>query len=140
MVSGSVVSGNFNASYPGYGGGSFGIVGHGPHGLSIHADSDVISAGFHAVSDERIESIRGQSDRAADLQALLGIKIMDDTYKDIVAKGNRPQKKVIAQQVEAVYPQAVNRSTGVVPDIYQEATFKDGCVQLATDLNVGQAR
>src|SRR5262249_11721908 len=53
------------------------------------------------------------------------------------AKGNAPQKKVIAQQVEQVYPQAVSKTTDVVPDIYRKATLKDGWVQLATDLKVG---
>ena len=85
-----------------------------------------------------MKNIRGQSDRAADLQTLLGIQVTDYTYKDIVAKGHRAQKKVIAQQVEAVYPQAVNQSTDVVPDIFQKAAQKDGWVQLATDLKVGE--
>ena len=71
------------------------------------------------------------------MKTLLGIKVTDFTYKDTIAKGNRPQKKVIAQQVEQVYPQAVSKSTDVVPDIYRKATLKDGWVQLATDLKVG---
>ena len=71
------------------------------------------------------------------MKTLLGIKVTDYVYKDTIAKGNRPQKKVIAQQVERVYPQAVSQSTAVVPDIYRNATFKNGWVQLATDLKVG---
>jgi hypothetical protein len=105
--------------------------------ISIWAAGDVLSAEFVAFSDERIKNIKGQSDRAADLQTLLGIKVTDFTYKDTVSKGNRPQKKVIAQQVEQVFPQAVSKSTDVVPDIYRKATLKDGWVQLTTDLKVG---
>ena len=44
---------------------------------------------------------------------------------------------MIAQQVEKVYPQAVNTSKGVVPDIFKKAEIKDGWVALATDLKVG---
>ena len=59
-------------------------------------------------------------------------------YIDTVTKGTGKHKKVIAQQVETVFPQAVSRSTDVVPDIYQKADVKDGWVQLATDLQVGE--
>ena len=55
-----------------------------------------------------------------------------DTASDKVAA------KVVAQQVERVYPQAVSRSTDVVPDIYQRAKVKDGWVKLATSLIKGE--
>lgn len=105
--------------------------------ISIWAAEYVYGAAFESTSDERIKNIKGQSDSAADLKTLLGIKITDFTYKDTNAKGNRAQKKVIAQQVEQVYPQATSQNTGVVPDIYANAPVKDGWVQLATDLKVG---
>ena len=56
----------------------------------------------------------------------------------MIGKGNRPHKKVIAQQVEKVYPEAVSLSTDVVPDIYQKAKIKDGWVKLATNLKKGE--
>ncbi len=104
---------------------------------SIWAAGWVFGNTFVAFSDERIKDIKGQSDGAADLKTLLGIQVTDYTYRDTVAKGTAPQKKVVAQQVEQVYPQAVTKSTDVVPDIYRKATIKDGWVQLATDLKVG---
>jgi hypothetical protein len=106
--------------------------------VSIYADGNIIGFAIWAFSDERIKNIQGASDGAADLKTLLGIEVTDYTYKDTIAKGTRPQKKVIAQQVEQVYPQAVSQSTGEVPDIYQPATVKDGWVKLATDLKVGE--
>jgi hypothetical protein len=110
----------------------------GPQSVSIWAAAYISSGfGFLAASDERIKNVQGQSDSAADLNTLLGIKITDFTYKDTIAKGDRPQKKVIAQQVEQVYPQAINKSTDEVPDIYRKATLKDGWMQLTTDLKVG---
>lgn len=59
--------------------------------------------------------------------------------RDTVDKGTTPQKKVIAQQVAAVYPQAVSKTlTEVVPDIYQRAEVQEGWIMLATDLQPGE--
>lgn len=88
-------------------------------------------------SDERIKNIQGRSDGAKDLDTLRGIEVADYRYKDVIGKGNAPQKKVIAQQVEKVYPLAVSQQTDSVPDIYQIAATKDGWVELATDLKKG---
>jgi phosphopantetheine adenylyltransferase len=89
-------------------------------------------------SDERTKNIKGVSNGAEDLQTLLGIEITDYTYRDCIAKGNQTLKKVIAQQVEKVFPQAISKTTDVVPDIYQKSLVKEGWVQLATDLKVGE--
>ncbi|MDB4426332.1 tail fiber domain-containing protein, partial [bacterium] len=89
-------------------------------------------------SDERIKTAIQPSDSRADLGTLLGIEITDYEYIDTLANGNTPQKKVIAQQVERVFPQAVNKSTSSIPDIFKNAEIADGWVQLSTDLKVGE--
>ena len=67
------------------------------------------------------------------------IEITDYRMRDTLAHGSRLTKKVIAQQVEQVYPQAVNANlTEVVPDIYQRAGAEGNWVMLATDLKVGE--
>jgi len=66
------------------------------------------------------------------------IEVADYKYKDVLDKGSRPQKKVVAQQVGKVYPLAVSQSTDVVPDIYQVAKIQDGWIELATDLKKGE--
>ena len=68
----------------------------------------------------------------------MGIEITDYQFKDKVGNGNAPQKKVIAQQVEQIFPQAVSVRKGVVPDIFKNAAVKEGWVMLATDLKVGE--
>src|SRR6185503_9635601 len=78
-----------------------------------------------------------RSDAAHDLQTLARIEVTDYTYLDTVSKGAGPQKKVIGQQVEQVFPQAVSRTTDVVPDIYANARIRDGWVMLATTLKKG---
>jgi hypothetical protein len=65
------------------------------------------------------------------------IEVTDYDYKDQVANGNKPQKKVLGQQVEKVFPQAVNQSTDTVPDIYHAAKVHAGWIELATDLKQG---
>lgn len=105
---------------------------------SLYASGNIMANAFWAYSDTRIKRIEGRSDSAHDLTTLLGIEITDYHYKDVIAKGNAPHKKVIAQQVERVFPQAVSQCTDFVPDIYQKAEIKDGWVNLATTLKTGE--
>jgi hypothetical protein len=55
-----------------------------------------------------------------------------------LSRGAGNHKKAIGQQIEKVFPEAVSRSTDVVPDIYRKATIKDGWVMLATNLKKGE--
>jgi hypothetical protein len=105
---------------------------------SVWASDKIAASEFNALSDQRIKNIQGRSDSATDLRTLLGIEITDYRYKDVIGKGNDTYKKVIGQQVEKVFPQAVSRHTDVVPDIYQQASVQDGWVVLATDLKKGE--
>ncbi len=104
---------------------------------SLYASGTIAANDFLAFSDERIKNIRGRSDSATDLATLSGIEVSDYTYRDTYGKGSGKEKKVVAQQVEQVFPQAVSRSADALPDIYKPAAFKDGWVSLATDLKVG---
>jgi phosphopantetheine adenylyltransferase len=124
----AATNGYFNAGGP-----------HGSHGISIISRGAILCDTYVFVtSDERTKNIKGVSNGAEDLQTLLGIEITDYTYRDCIAKGNQTLKKVIAQQVEKVFPQAISKTTDVVPDIYQKSLVKEGWVQLATDLKVGE--
>lgn len=105
---------------------------------SIWASDRIACEEFNAVSDERIKNIQGRSNGAADLCTLLGIEVTDYTYRDVIGKGTRAHKKLIGQQIERVFPQAVSRTTDAVPDIYQPALIRDGWVSLATDLEKGE--
>jgi hypothetical protein len=106
-------------------------------GASMRSSGGIVSLYFVATSDERVKNIQGRSDGRADLRKLLDIEVTDFLYKDVLEKGSRPQKKVIGQQVERVFPQAVNQMTDVVPDIYKKAPIQSGWIALATDLKVG---
>jgi hypothetical protein len=103
----------------------------------IYCDNRIVALAFDATSDSRIKTDLLVTDNAADLKVLQGIQITDYYFKDSLMNGNRPQKKVIAQQVEAVFPQAVTQKAGIIPDILSGAKTKDGWVTLVTDLKVG---
>ncbi|MEM7572755.1 MAG: tail fiber domain-containing protein [Bacteroidota bacterium] len=105
---------------------------------SIYADARIAAFEFNAFSDARIKSILGISNSQDDLATLMGIQITDYQHIDTIQQGTDMHKKVIAQQVAEVFPQAVTTSTTeVIPDIYQRANLLEGWIELATDLRVG---
>jgi len=87
--------------------------------VSIIADGRVVATEFNAYSDARIKNITGKSNTAKDLETINSIAITDYTMKDKVKYGNQTFKKVIAQEVEKVYPQVVNKHTDFIPNVYQ---------------------
>ena len=105
--------------------------------VAIWADARIVATDFSAISDQRIKNIQGVSDGRLDLATLMGVEITDYLFKDVPANGDSPHKKVIAQQVETVFPQAVTQTTDTVPDIYTLAEIKEGWIELATDLKKG---
>jgi Chaperone of endosialidase len=118
-----------------------GGIGH-PFGTStnysLYTDQVIASPEYVAFSDARMKHIEGRSDPRRDLATLAGLEVTNYSYIDTATKGAGVHKKVIAQQVEQVYPQAVTRSTDVVPDIYRKAWITDGWVTLDTDLTPGE--
>jgi hypothetical protein len=82
----------------------------------------IIAASSLTPSDNRLKNIIGESNTAADLQTLNKIKVTDYTMKDASVLGSGQIKKVIAQQVEEVYPQAISKMDGYLPDIYASGT------------------
>ncbi len=90
--------------------------------VSIRAAGTVRAAQFYAVSDVRIKEAVERSDQAADLKALLKLKISDYGYVDLVGKGNQRKKGLIAQQVKEVVPQVVaDNNVDFIPNIYAMA-------------------
>lgn len=107
-------------------------------GHSIISDGRIRAGAVDIASDSRIKTQQETSDGALDLALLRKIQITDYRHIDVPGNSGRSQKKVIAQQVEKVYPQAVGTGKGVVPDIYKQASLKGGWVQLATNLKQGE--
>jgi hypothetical protein len=131
---------NFTTAY-GYlnSAGATGTFGSATNAYSIYASARIAASEFNAYSDARIKKIKGLSNSSKDLTTLANIKITDYTHIDSIAKGNKEVKKVIAQELKTVYPQAVSTMTDVVPDIYQQASINnEGFVSLPTNLKAGE--
>ena len=94
--------------------------------VSINAVGRIACAEFNAYSDARLKTVQGQSDSRADLALVQQLQITNYQMKDKVQYGDRAFKKVIAQQVETVFPQAINKNTGFVPTIYATGTLQAG--------------
>ena len=87
--------------------------------VSIYASNRILASEFDAYSDARIKDIVAVSNTTKDLQTINSLKITDYTFKDKVKYGNKAFKKVIAQEVEKVYPQLVSKHTDYIPNVYQ---------------------
>lgn len=103
----------------------------------IQADRIDLIDRSNVLSDARAKNIIQVSSSANDLATLLGIEITDYTQKDHLMLGEEARKKVIAQQVEEVFPQAISSKPGFIPDIYAIAEVRDGWILLETDLSPG---
>ena len=112
-------------------------------GISIYANGSIATganvfavvlqaAASYTASDIRTKDVIGISDSAKDLETLNKLKITDYTMKDKSLLGDKPFKKVIAQDVEAVFPQAVREVVKSIPDIMEAAS--------ATQISKGEFR
>jgi hypothetical protein len=87
--------------------------------ISIISSYGVYASEFDAFSDARIKNIIGISNTTRDLETINALQIKDYTLRDKVKYGNKPFKKVIAQEVENVYPQVVSKHQDFIPNVYQ---------------------
>ncbi|PRY19621.1 hypothetical protein CLV58_1691, partial [Spirosoma oryzae] len=108
--------------------------------LSIYATGSILSgayiaayAGTLTASDSRIKHIKGLTNNAADLATLSKIKITDYVMIDQAHFGDRTFKKVIAQQLESVYPSAITKRADYIPDVYslsEAVKIENGTVRI----------
>ena len=108
--------------------------------ISIHAEGNIWAdgGGFFSTSDMRIKKIAGLSNSADDLSILNQIEITDYHYLDTVTNTPVPQKKVIAQQLKAIYPSAVGQNEGVIPNVFALAE-KQTASSTTTEIVTSQA-
>jgi hypothetical protein len=87
--------------------------------ISILASGRMAAIEFDAYSDARIKNITGISNAGKDLETINNLHITDYTMKDKIKYGNKQFKKVIAQEVEKIYPQVISKHTDFIPNVYQ---------------------
>ena len=103
---------------------------------SVFATHRIVAGEFNAISDARIKKIDGLSNSLEDLYTLNQIEVTNYHMID-KSHGEKPVKKLIAQQLEGIYSQAVSKSTNIIPDIYQLAHCNEGTIRLKNDLKAG---
>jgi hypothetical protein len=86
--------------------------------VAIINGSMAVNGQLFLSSDERIKRDISQTDNHADLATIKKVQVSNYRYIDTIANGARPQKKLIAQQVKSVYPQAVTSTSGFIPNIF----------------------
>ncbi|MCF8247142.1 MAG: tail fiber domain-containing protein [Saprospiraceae bacterium] len=96
--------------------------GGGTNNYSFAAASRVSGTEFNAHSDRRIKKDFRLTDNHSDLDILKKLRVTDYRHVDEIANGADYKKGFIAQEVEEVFPEAVTKSAGFIPDIYEKTT------------------
>ena len=78
----------------------------------------MLAVEFHADSDQRIKKDFKLSNGEDDLSTLSKIEVTNYRHIDEVAHGTQLKKGLIAQQVAAVFPEAINTRSEFIPNIY----------------------
>jgi hypothetical protein len=106
---------------------------------SIYAESRLTAQEIMIFSDSRIKKNLSTTDNREDLDKLNQLQVTDYQYIDVVGRGSQQQKKLIAQQVEKIYPEAVTRSEGFIPNIYKPSvlvSYDEDKRQLEVEMDV----
>ena len=88
----------------------------------VIASGSVASQENPTFSDIRAKTVLKRSSGAEDLVLLDQIQVTDFRWIDQARNSSSVQKKVIAQEVEQVLPNAVSRMAKAVPNVYQNAS------------------
>ncbi len=91
----------------------------------VMASQSLISMGSIQWSDARAKRILRRSDSREDLDLLKRIQITDYQWIDQLEDHGRVNKKIIAQEVEQVLPDAVSRMRKAIPNVYAKAVKVD---------------
>jgi len=112
--------------------------------VSIYANGSIVgntlvSGDNVSFSDERIKKQLGQSNSVEDLSTLMKIKIDNYSLIDSIKYGNKQVKKVIAQKLEKVLPNAVSLFTRYIPNVYRlakEVSFNETSMELRLQMPI----
>src|SRR4051812_12808969 len=88
---------------------------------SIVADQYVLATAFQATSDRRIKKEIAPSDTGKDLATVQKLAVAEYHFADAI-KGRNLQKGFIAQEVQAIIPEAVSSSANFIPNILFQAS------------------
>jgi hypothetical protein len=102
LSTGGAGSGTYNQSLP----------------YSIQADGRIRAPEFNAISDVRIKKGITSLNPTNQLADLNRLRVVDYTYIDQLANGNKNKTGFIAQEVEAVNARFVNQTSDFIPSVF----------------------
>jgi hypothetical protein len=112
--------------------------------VAVIFGSTAINGKLYLSSDRRIKKDISATDNCADLSKINELVVSNYKYIDTLEYGSKQQKKLIAQQVKSVYPDAVTSRVGFVPNIFAQSVSanKEGALLKVTltdskDIKVG---
>ncbi len=113
--------------------------------IAAYFDGEVVThrnffgLGLNTSSDARAKQILGLSDNSQDLDTLMRLQVTDYQWIDRSLDARRPHKRLIAQQVKEVLPQAVITlpMPKAIPNVYElasklEHNSADGTLTITT--------
>jgi hypothetical protein len=102
---------------------------------SIQTDGRIRAPEFNAISDTRIKKDILTLNTTKQLSDLNKLKVVNYSYIDQLANGNKIKTGFIAQDVEKVNTQFVNQSTDFIPSVYdlaKSSTLKNEVLEITT--------
>jgi hypothetical protein len=105
--------------------------------IGIFVDSRVLCGEVDSFSDARIKVIEGRADTRAALETVNRLQLTDYRYIDQAQHGSQRHVGVLAQEAEAVMPDAVSQTTEFIPNIFAyaaRASFDAAARQLTVTL------
>lgn len=103
---------------------------------SIQADQRIRAAEFNAISDLRIKTDIIKLNTVKQLAELNKLNVVNYSYIDKLANGNKSKTGFIAQEVEDVNAQFVHQSADFIPSVYalaKSATLNNGILHVSTE-------
>ena len=106
--------------------------------VSIKSEWFVEAFGFTAVSDQRLKDIVRRSESSTDFETIQKLQVTDYRMKDRVQSGDIIHKGLIAQEVQNLIPEAVQKGQNYIPNVYAAAKtvkFDNGSKTLSITLD-----
>ena len=103
---------------------------------SIQTDGRIRAPEFNAISDVRIKKGISNLNSKKQLSDLNRLRVVNYSYIDQLANGNKNKTGFIAQEVEAVNTQFVNHSSDFIPSIFalvKSALVKNEVLKIMTE-------
>lgn len=103
---------------------------------SIMADGRIRCPEFNAISDVRIKKNILKLNTGNTLSELNKLQVVNYSYIDQLANGNKTKTGFIAQEVEAVNDQFVNQSTDFIPSVFalaKSVSLQEDVMKISTE-------